>query len=68
MVINIFYVHFLYLHKENEPKESAAVHLVRQGRTALRSSQRTGNIGKSYPLAGYSAESLIRSLFHCSAA
>jgi hypothetical protein len=25
-----FYVHFLYLHKENEPKESAADHLVTQ--------------------------------------
>jgi hypothetical protein len=63
-----FYVHFLYLPKENEPKEKAAVHLVRQRRTALRSSQKTGDIGKSHPLAGYSAESLVRSLLHCSAA
>jgi hypothetical protein len=41
-------VHFLYLHKENEPKESAADHLVPQNGTALRGSQRTGDIGKSY--------------------
>jgi len=34
---------------QNEPKR-AAVHLVRQRRTALRSSQRTGDIGKSHPL------------------
>jgi hypothetical protein len=34
---------------QNEPKR-AAVHLVRQRRTALRSSQRTGDIGKSHAL------------------
>jgi hypothetical protein len=60
-------VHFLCLPKENEPKEKAAYHLIRNLRIALRCSQRTGDIGKSYPL-GYSAESLIRSLLHCSAA
>ena len=34
---------------QNEPKR-AAVHLVRQGRTALRCLQRTGDIGKSHAL------------------
>ena len=31
-------VHFLYLDKENEPKESAAYHLVLLRETALRNS------------------------------
>jgi hypothetical protein len=38
------------LHKENEPKESAAVHLVPRCGTTLRCSQRTGDIGKSLTL------------------
>jgi hypothetical protein len=59
------YVHFLYLHKENEPKESAAGHLVDLWSTALRCSQRTGDIGMTLTLL---TESLIRSLLCCSAA
>jgi hypothetical protein len=31
----VFYVHFLYLHKENEPKESAANHLIDQRSISL---------------------------------
>ncbi len=50
--MNFFHVHFLYLHKENEPKESAADHLARLRPTTLCCSQRTGDIGKSLPLAG----------------
>jgi len=46
MVINIF---MFILPAQNEPK-GAAVYLVRQRRTTLRSSQRTGDIGKSHAL------------------
>ena len=38
-MIILIYVHFLYLHKENEPKENAAEHLVGLCRTALRYSK-----------------------------
>jgi hypothetical protein len=48
----LYYVHFLYLHKENEPKESAADHLVPHNGTTLCCLQRTGDFGKSHPLAG----------------
>jgi len=44
----MFNVHFLCLPKENEPKESAAYHLVPLSETALRCSQRTGDIGMSH--------------------
>jgi hypothetical protein len=44
------YVHFLYLPKENEPKERAANHMVPRCGTTLRCLQRTGDIGKSLTL------------------
>jgi len=56
------------LPKENEPKESATDHLVRLRRTTLRCSQRTGDIGKSHPLAGVLrrvAVSLFAALLGC---
>ena len=63
-IFHILYVHF-FTCIEKRTKESAAVHLSLLQRDTLRCSQKTGDIGKSrslYPLAGYSAESLIRSL------